>query len=177
MNPVTIICRNPVVEKLLRYMTAELPECGEAAVLLDMAQMERICEFEGSKVILFSVSADPGCLAATRKTKAAGFWYLEPSVQSLSKVLSGQPAFPEKPPEVMLGNSPGSAFTHREMDVLRQLALGKSDADIASALSCSVSTVKHYLQSLREKTGICSRVELATRAVDTGLISINCGNL
>lgn len=172
MSQITIICSDPIVEKLLHYITAELPEPGEQVVLLDASMMERFPEFSGRKVILFSASADPDILASAKKTEAAGFWYLEPSAESLSRVLAGEPAFPEQGPTVQLGRVTAQDLTPRELDVLRQLTLGKSDGDIAAALHCSVSTVKHYISSLREKTGISSRVELAVRAVTVSLIDV-----
>ena len=92
MDQITIICSDPVVEKLLRYISAELPGPGEQVVLLDAAMMERIREFSGAKVILFTASADPELLEAVRKTEAAGFWYLQPSAEDLARVLAGEPA-------------------------------------------------------------------------------------
>lgn len=94
MGQITIICSDPIVEKLLHYITAELPEPDEQVVLLDAAMMERIPKFSGAKVILFTVSADPYIMASARETAAAGFWYLDPSAESLSRVLAGKPAFP-----------------------------------------------------------------------------------
>lgn len=182
MTHIKIVTPDPDVEKLLHYLAAELPESVEPVVLLDAAQMERIPEFSGTKAILFSASADPQYLAAARNAGAAGFWYLEPSADSLSRVLMGQPAFPEEAPAVKLGKISSAVLTHREIDVLRQLTLGKSDADIAAALHCSLSTVKHYVSSMREKTGISSRVTLAVLAATGGLIDIswktitNCNN-
>ena len=96
MNQITIICGDPMVEKLLGYMTAELSETVGSVILLDVTQMERLPEFSGRKVILFSASADPAYLAAARKTEAAGFWYLESSADSLAQVLMGKQPFPEK---------------------------------------------------------------------------------
>ena len=87
MNRITIICSNPIVEKLLHYITAELPEPGEQVVLLDAAMMERIPEFSGAKVILFAASADPAYLTAAREAGADGFWYLRPSLR-LNKAAS-----------------------------------------------------------------------------------------
>ena len=110
------------------------------------------------------------------KSGAAGFWYLEPSVESLSRVLAGQPAFPEKAPEVQFGNVQRSALTLREMDVLRQLVGGKSDAEIAQRLNCSVPTVKHHIQQLRIKSGFSNRTEIAVAAVSVGLIDCRCEN-
>lgn len=169
MQSVTIITDDPIIDKLLQYMVAELPEPAEDLVLLDAAQMERTPEFSGSRVVLFSDSADPGYLEPARKSGAAAFWYLEPSVESLSRVLAGKPAFPENAPEIQLGNAKSSGLTPREMDVLRQLVSGRSDAEIAQNLSCSVPTVKHHIQQLRIKSGFSNRTQMAVAAVKAGL--------
>ena len=170
MNQITIICGDPMVEKLLRYMTAELSETVGPVILLNVAQMERLPEFSGRKVILFSASADPAFLAAARKTEAAGFWYLESSAASLAQVLMGKQPFPEKAPSVQFGNAGSRTLTAREMDVLRQMAAGKSDAQIGEILSISVSTVKHHIQQLRIKTGLENRTQMAVEAIRSGLI-------
>ena len=85
MNQITIICSDPIVEKLLHYITAELPEPGEQVVLLDAAQMGRIPEFSGARVILFTASADPSCLTAAREAGADGFWYLKQKTMNTSR--------------------------------------------------------------------------------------------
>ncbi len=173
MRNVTVITQDPIVGKLLQYMAAELPETAEKLVLLDAAQMERVPEFPGKKVILFSASADPGYLKPARGSGAAGFWYLEPSVESLFRVLTGEPAFPEKAPEVQLGDVKSSALTPRELEVLRELSKGKKDAHIGEALGMSVPTVKHHIQQLLLKTGFENRTQLATAAVRSRLVSKN----
>lgn len=177
MQGVTIITNDPIIRKLLQYMAAELPEPAEPLVLLDVAQMERSKDFSGTKVILFSASADPGCLKQARESGAAGFWYLEPSVESLSRVLAGRPAFPEKAPEVQLGNANSTALTRRELEVLRELTGGKTDARIGDALGMSVPTVKHHIQQLLFKTGLENRTQLATAAVLSGLVANKCNKM
>lgn len=170
MDQITIICSDPIVEKLLHYITAELPEPGEQVVLLDAAQMERLPEFSGVKVILFSASADPAYLTAAREAGADGFWYLRPSAEELSRILEGDPAFPEKAPAVSLGNALSSALTKRELDVLREMVSGKTDAEIGEALNMAVPTVKHHMQQLFFKTGFANRTQLAVDAVRSRLI-------
>ena len=167
MSGVTVMTPNPIMEKLLLLLTADL---SESAVLLDAAWMQRMAEFGEEKIILFTASADPEYLEAARKSKAAGFWYLKPSVEALARVLAGEPAFPDHAPTVQLGKARSTDLTKRELDVLRQMAEGKSDAQIGDALSISVSTVKHHIQQLRGKTGLANRTQLAVEAVRSGLI-------
>ena len=171
MDRIKIITPNTIVEKLLSLLMAQFPELEEKTVLLDAQWLYRIGEFSGSKVIVFTASADPAYLTAAQEAGADRFWYLQPSGEGLAGVLAGEKPFPEKAPSVQLGKARSESLTVREMDVLRQLVSGKSDADIAAALDCSLSTVKHYVSSLREKTGISSRVALAVRAATVGLIN------
>ena len=170
MSGVTVMTPDPIVEKLLLLLTADL---SESAVLLDAAWMERMAEFPEHTIILFTASADPEYLEAARRSEAAGFWYLQPSVEALARVLAGEPAFPDYAPMVALGKARSTDLTKRELDVLRQMAEGKSDAQIGDALSISVSTVKHHIQQLRSKTGLTNRTQLAVEAVRSGLIGNN----
>ena len=172
MNQITIICSDPIVEKLLHYITAELPEPGREVVLLDAAQMGRIPEFSGARVILFTASADPAYLTAARKSGADGFWYLKPSAEELSRVLEGSPAFPEKAPAVPLGDVGSSSVTKRELEVLREMVSGKTDAEIGESLNMAIPTVKHHIQQLRIKTGLFNRTQIAVNAVSSGLIDV-----
>lgn len=54
------------------------------------------------------------------------------------------------------------ALTAREADVLQQLQLGRSNGEIAIALSVSVETVRTHVRSVFRKLGVKGRRELAT---------------
>jgi len=170
MYQITIICSDPIVEKLLHYIAADLPQPDREVVLLDAAQMGRVREFPGKKIILFTASADPAYLTAALEAGADGFWYLSPSVEELSRILEGDPAFPEKAPAVPLGNVLSNALTKRELEVLREMVSGKTDAEIGESLNMAVPTVKHHIQQLFFKTGFANRTQLAVDAVRSRLI-------
>lgn len=170
MNVITIATPDIILEKLLTLLAEQLPEPNEHIVLLDAAWMERLPEFSGRKVILFTASADPADLTAAREAGAEGFWYLKPSPEELSLVLDGGSAFPKKAPAVPLGNALSNALTKRELEVLRELVSGKTDAEIGETLSMAVPTVKHHIQQLFSKTGFANRTQLAVDAVRSGLI-------
>jgi two-component system vancomycin resistance associated response regulator VraR len=173
MDCVRILTPDPAAEMLLSLMAAQLPEVPEPVIFLDAVWMNRAREFPGHKIILFTTSADPGFLEVARNSEAAGFWYLQPSMEALARVLAGEPAFPDHAPIVELGKARSTNLTNRELDVLRQMAKGKSDAQIGDALSISVSTVKHHIQQLRSKTGLANRTQLAVEAIRSGLIGNN----
>ena len=62
---------------------------------------------------------------------------------------------------------PIDPLTAREEDVLLAVARGLTNAEIAGALSISLSTVKTHLASLMGKLGARNRVEIALWAYET----------
>ncbi len=70
---------------------------------------------------------------------------------------------------------PGSAtvrLTRRELDVVRLVAEGRSNDEIAAALGIGTKTVETHLARLFERTGVASRTELATRAIREGWLDV-----
>ncbi len=60
-------------------------------------------------------------------------------------------------------------LTAREKDVLRLVAQGKSNEDIASELYLSLGTVKKQISAIMMRLGLDNRVQLAVYAVRAGL--------
>jgi DNA-binding NarL/FixJ family response regulator len=59
----------------------------------------------------------------------------------------------------------GPGLTRRELEVLRLLTAGKSNAQIARELYISSLTVKHHISSIIRKLGVANRIQVAVRAV------------
>jgi DNA-binding NarL/FixJ family response regulator len=66
--------------------------------------------------------------------------------------------------------APHEALSHRELQVLRLIALGKSIKEIAAELNLSEKTVATYRSRLAEKTGLRTNVEIARYALRQGLV-------
>jgi len=60
----------------------------------------------------------------------------------------------------------------REIDVVRSIARGRTNTEIAGELFISLSTVKSHLASIQNKLGVRNRVEIAAWAWKTGLARI-----
>jgi two-component system, NarL family, response regulator NreC len=65
---------------------------------------------------------------------------------------------------------PPDDLTQRELDVLRLLALGHTNAEIAAQLHLSVRTVEAHRAHLQQKLSRPSRAELVRYALDRGLL-------
>jgi DNA-binding NarL/FixJ family response regulator len=61
-------------------------------------------------------------------------------------------------------------LTKRESEVLKQLALGLSNKEIAQALAISYETVKEHVQHVLRKLGVSDRTQAAVWAVRKGLV-------
>lgn len=68
------------------------------------------------------------------------------------------------------GVSGSSTLTPRESDILKAIASGKRNRDIAAELSISERTVKYHLSSMYNKLGVHNRTEAVKYAYERGLV-------
>ena len=106
-------------------------------------------------------TAPPAQLVAAIRTVHAGDGLLAPASTRRLIEQSAQPAVPG--PEL-------GTLTAREHDVLRLLARGLSNAEIADQLVVEPSTVKSHVASLLAKLGLRDRVQAVIFAYENGLI-------
>jgi DNA-binding NarL/FixJ family response regulator len=78
-----------------------------------------------------------------------------------SQIVQGTPD-----PQSTLADS----LTEREMDILRLLGTGLSNADIAARLYFSEGTVRNYISSILDKLGVSDRTQAAVLALRCGLV-------
>jgi two-component system response regulator NreC len=101
-------------------------------------------------------AADDELVEAVRRA-AAGESYLNPR---LGARLAAEP--PPGPPDDL---------SEREVDVLRLIALGHTNAEIGEQLYLSVRTVETHRAHIQQKLGLSSRAQLVGYALRRGLIS------
>lgn len=109
----------------------------------------------------------PTLLAEAVRAAAAGDSLVSPSVTvRLLKHVTAATAAPT--PAAPLPAKPQEPLTDRELDVVRLVALGRTNAEIAADLYVSLSTVKTHLASVQLKLAARNRVEIAAWAWKTG---------
>ena len=68
------------------------------------------------------------------------------------------------------GRAVGDGLTRREWDVIRMVALGKTNSEIGESLGLTAATAKTYLHFAMQKLGARNRVEAIRRAYEEGLL-------
>ncbi len=100
-------------------------------------------------------AADDELVRAVRRA-AAGETYLQPA---LGAKLAAEPVA-------------AADLSERETDVLRLIALGHTNAEIAEKLYISIRTVETHRAHIQQKLGVSSRAELVQSALARGLVEI-----
>jgi two-component system, NarL family, response regulator NreC len=114
----------------------------------------------GALGFVLKEAADDELLGAIRLA-ADGETYLNPR---LGARLAAQPPEPAGPPDDL---------SDRELEVLKLIALGHTNAEIASQLYLSVRTVESHRAHIQQKTRRSSRAELVRYALEHGLVDID----
>ena len=123
----------------------------------------RVALVSGAAGFILKNAASAELLSAIR-TVHQGRTYVDPTLGGAA--LRGILAAAERAG----GESPGDRLSRREIEVLRQLALGYTNKEIANRLELSVKSVETYRARVSEKLGLQGRAELFRYALENGMI-------
>jgi two-component system, NarL family, response regulator LiaR len=150
----------PVMDgiKATRAIRSELPEVEVMALtsVLEGASVTRAVRAGAIGYLLKDADAEE--LHRAIRGAAEGRVQLAPEAAAR---LMREVSAPENP----------EALTERETEVLRLLARGKANKQIAGNLYVSEKTVKAHVLNILRKLGVQSRTQAALHAVRTGLVS------
>jgi DNA-binding NarL/FixJ family response regulator len=105
-------------------------------------------------------------LVAAVKGTAAGKSFLDPAVAgTLMRQMVAEPTARPVAAEQI------EALTERELEVLRLLAQGCSNPEIAQHVHLAAGTVRNYVSTILQKLGVEDRTQAAVVALQRGLIS------
>ena len=162
------VCRNNQVDLVLMDVMTELEHSG-----LDAAEAIKR-QFPHIKIIVVTSMPEYSWLSRARAIGVDSFWYKDGQKNSLldvmERTMAGERIYPDETPLIRIGNATNHEFTERELDVLKELTTGDTNAEIAERLFISVATVKSHIQHLMEKTGFKTRTELVSEARGLGIV-------
>ncbi len=120
--------------------------------------------------------APPEELIHAIRVVAAGDAMLAPSVtRRLIQTFAALPhprSAPGGPAAASFGEPPLRQLTEREREVLKLLARGLTNSEIARSLTVSETTVKSHVGRVLTKLGLHNRVQATVLAYETGLVSL-----
>ena len=126
------------------------------------------------KVVMVTSMLEGRFLDRAKQIGADSFWYKDAPSEDLVSViegtLAGKAYCPDSTPHVQLGRALSCDLSDQELETLRLLCEGNSNAEIAEKLNIAESSVRTYINRMLTKTGYESRNRLVIAAVSKRLI-------
>lgn len=159
-------------------------------ILIDLVMprktgLEAIIEIKrddpGAKILVLTSFSEDAQIAAAIKAGAMGYVLKDASpdelIHTIQGVHMGKLSIPASMMQVVMAKSDETGqttrddeLTDREVDVLRELARGRSNQEIAKVLGVSTTTVRSHVSSILRKLKLENRTQAALYAIDIGLI-------
>ena len=141
---------------------------GGASLDLIPALAERTC------VLVLTMQDDPGYARTAMRSGARGYVLKEAEdaelLQAVRSVAAGGTYLDPEIGGRLLAAPADAELTEREREVLRLIALGHTNAEMAERLYLSLRTVETHRANIHRKLGTDSRVELVQHALEQGLV-------
>ena len=166
----------------LALMDMRMPEMDGLAATRAIKE-----ECPGTNVIIVTLYENPDYLFEALKAGAAGYLLKDASqrevVSAVRRVLRGESLLHPDLARQLLRRIAGEAgpasgipvtpeqLTPREHEVLRLLAQGQSDREIARSLIVSPATVRLHIGNIVTKLGVSDRTQATVRAIELGLLA------
>ena len=141
-------------------------------------------EFPALPVIVLTMHEEPQYVVRAISSGAKGYITKrsapEQLVEAIGKVYGGGLFLTSFAAEALAVNAAGGGkldspleeLSNREIQVLRRLAMGQVNREIAEALSISIKTVDTYRQRILKKLGLRNNAELSRFAIKQGLVDL-----
>ena len=180
-------CADCRVAGALNRADAALDRCGDGQI--DLILMDICTEHDSDgltaaeaikkayphiKIVMVTSMLEGRFLERARRIGADSFWYKDSPAGDLGGViegtLSGKHFWPDGAPSVRLGNALSCDLSDQELETLRLLCEGQTNAEIAAQMNVAESTVRTYINRMLEKTGYPNRNRLMVAAVGKRLV-------
>jgi len=139
-----------------RRVLERMPSARVVALTASMDEARMMAVLRAGAAGYIRKDAEPETLLAAIRAVAKGKTYIDPSLVR----------------RVAEASLPHEDLTPREREVLRQLALGRSNKDIADALAISEETVKTHVGHVLAKLQVENRAQAIVQALKRSLVSL-----
>lgn len=170
----------------LVVMDVRMPEMDGLSATREIGR-----RFEDVSVLLLTTYENEDYLLEAIRAGAAGYVLKDAPesqlINAIRKVLDGEPTLNRRLATELLrrlANEVRDVFpmqkpadlpeplTSRELEVLRLLALGHTNRQIAEELVISLGTVKNHVEHVRAKLGVSDRTQAVVKALEHGIITL-----
>jgi two-component system, NarL family, response regulator NreC len=171
------------VESARRYLRGHRPE----VLVLDLnmpgePSLEAIpklrVEFPGTEIVVLTMNNEAAYARTALGAGVLGYVLKESAdaelVEAVRAAVNGERYLnPRLGAKVAAEPPPGppDGLSHRELEILRMIALGYTNAQVADELFLSVRTVETHRAHIQQKLDLSDRSELVRYALDRGLVS------
>jgi two-component system NarL family response regulator len=133
-------------------------------------------EFPSARVIVLTTYDGDEDIYRSLQAGAQGYllkdMFFDELEDAIRTVHAGGRRIPGVVAERLAGRVGGSELTGRELEVLEQIVRGRSNKEIAAALSISEATVKSHVNNILSKLGVDDRTQAATTALQRGIVHL-----
>ena len=168
----------------LATATQRVPTLRPAVLLLDLAMGGRsslpavpglLASTPGLHIIILTMQEDPGFAREALRLGAHGYVLKDAAADELllavrSVVRGSTYLHPALGAQIATQAASTSVLSDREQEVLRMIAAGHTNQEIASRLFLSLRTVEAHRGQLRTKLGLETRAELSAFARENGMV-------
>lgn len=138
------------------------------------ATREILAKSPGSKVILISINETAEDVRRALEAGVRGYvpksCEQDTIAEAIRSVASGRDFLPAHLARRLAESNTIVGLSNREVDVLRLVAKGKANKEIAGELALSTDTVKTHLTHLMRKLGAADRAHAVTLAIEQGFL-------
>jgi two-component system NarL family response regulator len=134
-------------------------------------------EFHDAQIIIVTTYDTDEDLYQAVRAGARGYLLKDTSLEEFTdcirRVSRGETRVPEALVARLAGRVGAAELTPREVEVLKRMAAGRANKEIASDLFVSESTIKTHINHIMAKLGCNDRTQTVTLALNRGLIRLS----
>ena len=134
-------------------------------------------EFHDAQIIIVTTYDTDEDLYQAVRAGARGYLLKDTSLEEFTdcirRVSRGETRVPEALVARLAGRVGAAELTPRELEVLKRMAAGRANKEIASDLFVSESTIKTHVNHIMAKLGCNDRTQTVTLALNRGLVRLS----